>query len=269
MRMKRPEPIVATKKPEPQVQRTGITPQRNFLPLSLRPPEYFEAAASDAVEAAYTAIKALLDKGDFKAAAAALQALGKKVAPGVVAKILGSAPKFSAIKITVEQLTDIIQGTAGKLSQAALDAIKSAKPLSKGKWNKPGNQRADAYIGTEVHKRIADAYEDANPGDRIFKNNSPISSILKDFRLPTEVLSKLSSKELKVKPDILTSLKGSFTKSSPKPSFQMRLSNATPILDSLGLLVSRLRRVQAPLLVRTVSCKHLVATPFITRPCLE
>ncbi len=101
----------------------------------------------------------------WEAAAKMLKELPANVFRAVAEKILKNQPKTSIIKVTVEQLMDILKGTAGKISKEVLEKLNQLKGFEKGTWNKPGNLRSDAYIGTDIHQKIAKAYEDANFGD--------------------------------------------------------------------------------------------------------
>jgi hypothetical protein len=206
MRIKRPEPIAPMKivASSPGLERSSSASTDRSGQSQLAQP--WMRAVGDlavAIDEAYSAVKAMMDAGNFKGAAKFLQALEKRLVPGVVAKILGNAPKFSAIKITADQLADIIRNTTGQLSKAAIDAIKGSKATKAGEWNKPGNMRADAYIGSDIHLKIAIAYREANPLDLVDTNHIPIKSIL-ERRFPgVGKPGTLSAQELGVKPDIL------------------------------------------------------------------
>jgi hypothetical protein len=150
-----------------------------------------------------TAIKTVMryiESQNFEGAARFLKVLPKKILIVVLEKVLGKAPKFSASKITAEQLADILKGTLAKIPKSLLDTFNKMKSLKAGKWEPKGNIDRGAYIGTEVHKAIAQKYEDSNPGDKVFLNDSPISSILKFF--PGSNVSTLAEKA-RLKPDIL------------------------------------------------------------------
>jgi hypothetical protein len=216
MRVRRPEPIQESKRPEQGRSPTQAPAGRLMFSLrgsnapleADREPdengELLEASApEEVVTKAYQAAKALMDKGDFKAASEYLSKLKINVLTRVTEKILAKAPKTGVGKITAEQFADILKGSLRQIPQAAIDAVRKAKPIQKGDWNKPGNQRADAYIGNEIHKRIADNYEIQHPGQFIVKNHYPIKSVFKDHFKGVADVTKLSAKDLDLKPDIL------------------------------------------------------------------
>jgi hypothetical protein len=150
-----------------------------------------------------TAIKTVMryiESQNFEGAARFLKALPKKILVIVLEKVLGKAPKFSASKITAEQLADILKGTLAKIPKSLLDTFNKMKSFKAGKWDPKGNIDKGAYIGTEVHNAIAQKYRDSNSGDDVFLNHSPISSILKSF--PGSNVATLAEKA-RLKPDIL------------------------------------------------------------------
>ncbi len=150
-----------------------------------------------------TAIKTVMryiESQNFEGAARFLKALPKKILVIVLEKVLGKAPKFSASKITAEQLADILKGTLAKIPKSLLDTFNKMKSFKAGKWNPKGNIDKGAYIGTEVHKAIAEKYVLSNPGDKVFGNYSSLSSILEFF--PGSNIAALAEKA-RLKPDIL------------------------------------------------------------------
>lgn len=155
---------------------------------------------SPEIAKAYAAVMRFIDAQDFEGAAKFLKTLPKKILTPVLEKILGKAPKFSAVKIIADQLTDILKGSLARISQSLLDKFNKMKSFKAGKWEPKGKIDPGAYIGTEVHKAIARAYADNNPGDRVIQNYSPISTILEFF--PGSNVAALADKA-RLKPDIL------------------------------------------------------------------
>ena len=84
-----------------------------------------------------------------------------------------------------------------------IKAVKDAWPnkVTQGGWN-PNGTPVRAYIGTEVHKAVADYYRAANPGDNpIFTNYNPVRTILRDgYHIAAP---PLTNNELADKPDIV------------------------------------------------------------------
>ncbi len=158
---------------------------------------------SNAIQVAYDAIKALLDVGDFKAAAEALQKLKGQTLKGVLEKILGSAGKATSSSVTLEQLTSIVQGSLKQIGRAALEIMKGQKGFKAGEWKPKPNEPKGMYIGSDIHKRIAERYQKENIGNRVFTNSISMSSIFRDgFKLdPTKL--PLNVQQLALKPDIL------------------------------------------------------------------
>ena len=51
-------------------------------------------------------------------------------------------------------------------------------PINPGPWAPPGNQPGGLYVGTAAHNAITVVYREAHPGELIFSNSKPISTIL-------------------------------------------------------------------------------------------
>jgi hypothetical protein len=171
---------------------------------NLDPEPLIEAQATqpEAVTKALAAVRTLLGAEKWEEAAKMLKELPTNVFRAVATQILKNLPKISIVKVTAEQLVDILKGTAGRISNDILKQLNKFKPFEKGAWNKPDNLRPDAYIGTRIHAAIAKNYQDANSGDLVYLNYSPISTILgKSF--PDANLSKFPKEKLGMKPDIL------------------------------------------------------------------
>jgi hypothetical protein len=89
------------------------------------------------------------------------------------------------------------------LSPAVAQGVTGA--VAPGSWNPPGNQPIPFYIGNEAHVGIAASYVAKHPGDPVFTNFIPLSSILQQARTLGLSLNagSLSESELALKPDIL------------------------------------------------------------------
>jgi hypothetical protein len=155
---------------------------------------------SPEITKAFQTVMRYIESQNFEGAARFLKAMPKKLATAVLEKVLGKALKAGFLKVTADQLADILKGSLGRISQTLLDKFNKMKPMKGGEWEQPGNLRADAYVGSEIHKAIAQKYRDSNSGDDVFLNNSPISSILKSF--PGSNVATLAEKA-RLKPDIL------------------------------------------------------------------
>jgi hypothetical protein len=189
--------------PEEQSLETNLE-TANLETANLEPEPIFEQQApqSEAIAKAVAAVRTLLGAEKWEEAAKMLKELPANVFRAVATQILKNLPKISIVKVTAEQLVDILKGTAGKISDDILKQLNKFKPFEKGAWNKPENLRPDAYIGTRIHAAIAKNYQDANSGDLVYLNYSPISTILgKSF--PDANLSKFPKEKLGMKPDIL------------------------------------------------------------------
>jgi hypothetical protein len=158
------------------------------------------AADGAAVDKAYSAIKAMMDSGNFQAAVEALKKLPAGVLRDVLEKILGSAGNTTK-SVTVQQLTDMLQGGLKQIPKAAAEAMRAARGFKAGAWNPKPKEDPGMYIGNTVHAAIARAYVGANFADRVVTNQTPIKSILqkefaKDFK-------GLSDREQRLMPDIV------------------------------------------------------------------
>jgi hypothetical protein len=176
-----------------------------------------QAPQPDAVAKAVAAVRTLLGAEKWEEAAKMLKELPANVFRAVATQILKNLPKISIVKVTAEQLVDILKGTAGKISKDILEKLNKLKGFEKGAWNQPGNLRPDAYIGTEVHKQIANAYGEENPGDIVVKNYFPINTIL-EKRFPGADISRLPKDKIGLKPDILNVTKKHLYEIKPEAS---------------------------------------------------
>jgi hypothetical protein len=158
-------------------------------------------SASPEVEQAYQAVMRHIKAQDFEGAAKLLKALSANLGKAVLEKILGKAPKTSFIKLTAEQLMDILKSSLGKIPKAVLDMFNKMKPMKGSKEFNANGRDEGAYIGTEVHKEIAKNYQFENPADSVITNYVSISTILKE-RFPSADVSAVGKGTLK-KPDIL------------------------------------------------------------------
>ncbi len=152
------------------------------------------------IKVAYQTVRAMLDSGNFKAAAKFLEGLKVNVLKPVLEKILGASGNVTR-SITLNQLTDIVRGGMRQIGQAALNAMKAVPGFKAGKWDPPGNQKGGFYIGNAIHASIAERYRRFNLGDSIQTNHISLGAILKDdFSLNS---SKLSTAQRRLQPDIL------------------------------------------------------------------
>lgn len=161
------------------------------------------AAGNKEVEAAFKVIKGMMDSGNFKAAAEAIQKLKGATLKGVLEKVLGAAGKAASSTVTLDQLTQMVEGSLKQIPKAALDVMRNAKQFKGGKWEPKPNQPKDMYVGTEVHDKIAAEYSRKNPADIVVDNYTPMASLLgKQFGKDVKNLP-LSAKERLLKPDIV------------------------------------------------------------------
>jgi hypothetical protein len=184
------EPTTETQEALTNQNNLGNTPEA--LILEDTPPE---------ITTAVQAVMRYIESQNFEGAARFLKTLPKKILIVVLEKVLGKAPKFSASKITAEQLADILKGTLAKIPKSLLDTFNKMKSFKAGKWEPKGNIDKGAYIGTEVHKAIALKYEQSNLGDDVITNYKSVGTILKK-NFPGSNVAALGDKA-GLKPDIL------------------------------------------------------------------
>ncbi|SHH71312.1 DUF4157 domain-containing protein [Massilia sp. CF038] len=93
--------------------------------------------------------------------------------------------------------------SAGGLSPAVAGGISG--PVAPGPWAPPGRQPIPYYIGNQAHIGIAANYVGAHPGDPVFTNFIPLSSILSQASALGIAANPgaLSAASLALKPDIL------------------------------------------------------------------
>ena len=108
---------------------------------------------------------------------------------------------------TAEGLAAMMASVALSGTQTLTPAVAGAvtAPVGPGAWSPPGNQPIPFYIGTQAHIGVAATYVAAHPGDLVFTNFIPISSILQQAAQVglTPTPAALSSGQLALKPDIL------------------------------------------------------------------
>jgi hypothetical protein len=105
--------------------------------------------------------------------------------------------------LTAMMASAISGATPSGLSPAVAQGVRGA--VGPGPWNPPGNQAIRYYIGNEAHVGIGASYTAAHPGDPVFTNFIPLSSILQQaamLGLSTNARA-LSASDLALKPDIL------------------------------------------------------------------
>jgi hypothetical protein len=221
---------------------------------------------SPEIAKAYAAVMRFIDAQDFEGAARFLKTLPKKILTPVLEKILGKAPKFSAVKIIADQLTDILKGSLARISQSLLDKFNKMKSFKSGEWKPKGNIDPGAYIGTEVHKAIGREYERANRGDSVFLNDSPISSILKSF--PGSNVATLAEKA-RLKPDILNVTKRHLYEIKPETNATAAVLERDMYVELFKLAGVDIERGPRMHLGQVVWCKCQVEMRCITHPFLE
>jgi len=99
--------------------------------------------------------------------------------------------------------SDISGAAPGGLSPAVAQGVTG--PVGPGPWNPPGNQPIPFYIGNEAHIGIGASYIAAHPGDPVFTNFIPLSSILQQAAMLglSPNAGALGASDLALKPDIL------------------------------------------------------------------
>lgn len=138
---------------------------------------------------------------DFAFYVSNLQKIEQESVEGyIIVKRIGS----SADSETLEGSIALLEAESQRLSIPE-EVVPAAGQLKPGKWNPPGEQPIPYYIGTKAHAAIAAHYESRHPGQVVFSNYYPISTILKEFGqmgLKTNI-KPLNSKQRDLKPDIL------------------------------------------------------------------
>lgn len=88
-------------------------------------------------------------------------------------------------------------------SAASAPIAAATQAVQPAPWNPPGAQPIPFYIGNEAHRAIAQEYRVAHPGNLVFTNVIPISSILASWELLGNTVNRnLGASELAAMPDI-------------------------------------------------------------------
>ncbi len=117
------------------------------------------------------------------------------------------------------------------------------EPVGPGPWDKPADEPAELYIGKQAHDAIAKYYAATHFGERVYTNNSPISTLLDELKeLGRSVRpARLSETEKSLRPDILNLSKLYIYEI--KPTSQEGLADARAalyigVLRTAGVIVS-------------------------------
>jgi hypothetical protein len=182
------------------------------------------------VNRAFNAVYAALIAEKFHEAVRLLSNMPDEVRRLVLNRILEMRPKDSLLSsMTAIQLDQVIKNPQSK-PPAHLLQNQSVGP---GPWNPPGNQPVPYYIGDQAHRQIADFYRNANFGDQIFTNTTPITTIL-DRLKKGDSKPELSAEQLLMRPDILNSTKEHLYEIKPEGSQALALTEATLYVTALN-----------------------------------
>jgi hypothetical protein len=108
-----------------------------------------------------------------------------------------------AMESTLVTQREPVPGATGPTGTVAGTAMPA--PVEPLPWAPPGNQPDMLYRGNAAHKAIADYYANQHPGDLVFRNSTPIKSILDILEDQGSSVdrSRLTEQELNRRPDIL------------------------------------------------------------------
>lgn len=136
-----------------------------------------------------------------------------------------------AMQSALVEQTEPVPGARGAMAGTAMPA-----PIEPGPWARPGNQPDMLYRGNAAHKAIAEYYADKHRGDTIWRNSTPIKSILRDLaRRGYRVdLNRLTLQELNSKPDILNGTRLCLYEIKPKGAASAGQSQASFYIGALG-----------------------------------
>src|SRR5262249_12718080 len=90
------------------------------------------------------------------------------------ARRISAATREGLVAMMASELSGVIPG---ELSPAVAQGVTG--PVGPAPWNPPGTQPIPFYIGNEAHIGIAASYTAVHPGDLVFTNFIPLSSILR------------------------------------------------------------------------------------------
>ena len=113
--------------------------------------------------------------------------------------------QFRAMPRTTTEIDPLLPAIAAvaqldlKFPQYLLESLKKLTPIRMPAM--PGRQFWPFYIGQDAHSAIAQAYRQEHPGEAVFTNRTPISTILRRLRVPLS--GPVNPKLLDGEPDIL------------------------------------------------------------------
>jgi hypothetical protein len=122
-------------------------------------------------------------------------------------------------------------GATGAMAGTAMPA-----PIEPLPWAPPGKQPAPLYRGNEAHKAVARHYVDRHKGEKIWRNYTPIKTILAELAergVPVDP-SRLTQQELDSKPDILNDPRRGLYEIKPKGAAGAGQIQASLYIGALG-----------------------------------
>jgi len=120
-----------------------------------------------------------------------------------MASIRGVSMPSPAVIEGLAAMLETAAATASTIPEAAQGAITG--PIGPGPWAPPGGQPIPFYIGNEAHISIGATYVAAHPGNIVYTNFFPMSTIVPYFHLlegTPNMVSNLTPVEQGLKPDI-------------------------------------------------------------------
>ncbi len=166
------------------------------------PPPAPELEAARPLQETVKALLEALDKLDLKEVSRVLGGLSDAVRTKALQEVIKTAA--GAVKTRAEGILALLSQKALELPKEIIERYKG-ETIKAGKWEPPGKQDIGYYVGNDAHKQITDFYAGVHSkltiGDKLFTNSFPMKSIIKKFTSATDI-SKLTEKELILKPDI-------------------------------------------------------------------
>jgi hypothetical protein len=186
-----------------EVQRRESTPMPAFdMAQGVTAPPEPEMQAAKPLADAVKALLEALGKVDLREVSRVLGGLSEAARTKALQEVIKAGSE--AVKTRAEGILAMLSQKVLNLPKEIIERYKG-QTIKAGEWEPPGKQDIGYYVGNDAHKQITDFYAGVHSkapiGEKLFTNNFPMKSIVKKFTLPTDI-SKLTEKELILKPDI-------------------------------------------------------------------